>query len=299
MTEEEVKEDIKENMNYIFHNVKESLMLLKKELERFEKKGKKNGKLTQKEEEEKKGVIEMINEMNAEMNKLNAEMNELKLKKKGGKKDGKKGDSESGEVREDDASIETDIVRGHELTEKELKELKRKQKKERLRLLKKKLEKLEKKSKKNGKLTQKEEEVKEMVIEKIDYLESNATPLLQIGTDMEGGKWKIKKDGKTTQEEEEKKGENHPVLSGEPLECGQIPPMRKRSPGAICRKIGFHIWGFVDGKCQEFIRGSCGTKIPGFASKDECQRACGPKKIELKKGQDYKCPTGNPYDCKL
>merc|ERR1711913_64853 len=170
MTEEEVKEDIKENMK----NVKESLVLLKKELERFEKKGKKNGKLTQKEEEEKKGVIEMINEMNAEMNKLNAEMNELKLKKK----DGKKGDSESGEVREDDAGIETGIVRGHErnMTEKELKERKEK-KKERLRQMKKKLEKLEKKSKKNGKLTQKEEEVKEMVIEEIDYLESNATPL--------------------------------------------------------------------------------------------------------------------------
>ena len=164
--EEEIKEEIKE-----------SVMILKKKLERFEKKNKKNGKLTQKEEEEKKGVIEMINE-------LNAEMNDLKLKKKGGKK-------------------------------------------------------------------------------------------------------KSKKDGKTTQEEEEKKGANHPVLSGEPLECGQVPPMRKRSPGAICRKIGFHIWGFVDGKCQEFIRGSCGTKIPGFASKDECQRACGPKKIELKKGQDY------------
>ena len=114
-----------------------------------------------------------------------------------------------------------------------------------------------------------------------------------------GGKKKSKKDGKTTQEEEEKKGANHPVLSGEPLECGQVPPMRKRSPGAICRKIGFHIWGFVDGECQTFMRGSCGTKIPGFASKEKCQRACGPKKIELKKGQDYKCPTGNPYDCKL
>merc|ERR1711913_66697 len=164
--EEEVKEMVIEEIDYLESNAprplqiglletfvsdeelkrkqkKERLRLLKKKLEKLEKKSKKNGKLTQKEEEEKKGVIEMINEMNAEMNKLNAEMNELKLKKKGGKKDGKKGDSESGEVREDDASIETDIVRGHELTEKELKELKRKQKKERLRLLKKKLEKLE------------------------------------------------------------------------------------------------------------------------------------------------------------
>ena len=75
--------------------------------------------------------------------------------------------------------------------------------------------------------------------------------------------------------------------------------MRKRSPGSICNRKGYYVWGFVDGECQTFMRGSCGTKIPGFASKEKCQRACGPKKIELKKGQDYKCPTGNPYDCKL
>ena len=112
-----------------------------------------------------------------------------------------------------------------------------------------------------------------------------------------GGKKKSKKDGKTTQEEEEKKGANHPVLSGEPLECGQVPPMRKRSPGAICRKIGFHIWGFVDGKCQDFMRGVCGAKIPGFASKDECQRACGPKKAS-DGGQDYDSWPG-PLDPKL
>jgi len=243
LTEKEVKEE-----------VKESLMLLKKKLERFEKKSKKNGKLTQKEEEEKKGVIEMINELNAEMNELNAAW--------------------------------------WNMTQKELKG-----KKERLRLMKKKLEKLEKKSKKKkgGKKGDSESgEVREDDIKSSD-IETKIVP----GSDEDGGKKKSKKDGKTTQEEEEKKGANHPVLSGEPLECGQVPPMRKRSPGAICRKIGFHIWGFVDGKCQEFIRGSCGTKIPGFASKDECQRACGPKKIELKKGQDYKCPTGNPYDCKL
>ena len=37
------------------------------------------------------------------------------------------------------------------------------------------------------------------------------------------------------------------------------------------------------------MRGVCGAKIPGFASKDECQRACGPKRplyIE-DGGQDY------------
>merc|ERR1711936_633966 len=59
MTEEELKEWNKEYVG-----------MLKKKLERFEKKSKKNGKLTQKEEEEKKGVIEMINELNAEMNEL-------------------------------------------------------------------------------------------------------------------------------------------------------------------------------------------------------------------------------------
>ena len=234
---------------------------MRKKLEKLEKKSKKNGKLTQKEEEIKEMVIEEIDYL------------------------------ESNAPRPLQIGVLETFVSDEEL--------KRKQKKERLRLLKKKLEKLEKKSKKNGKLTQKEEEVKEMVIEKIDYLESNATPLLQIGTDMEGGKWKIKKDGKTTQDKEEKKGENHPVLSGEPLECGQVPPMRKRSPGAICNRKGYYVWGFVDGECQTFMRGSCGTKIPGFASKEKCQRACGPKEIELKKGQDYKCPTGNPYDCKL
>ena len=42
----------------------------------------------------------------------------------------------------------------------------------------------------------------------------------------------------------------------------------------------------MDGKCQQFIRGVCGAKIPGFASKDECQRACGPKKAS-DGGQDY------------
>merc|ERR1711874_868162 len=214
LTEKEVKEE-----------VKESLMLLKKKLERFEKKSKKNGKLTQKEEEEKKGVIEMINELNAEMNELNAAW--------------------------------------WNMTQKELKG-----KKERLRWMKKKLEKLEKKSKKKkgGKKGDSESgEVREDDIKSSD-IETKIVP----GSDEDGGKKKSKKDGKTTQEEEEKKGANHPVLSGEPLECGQIPPMRKRSPGAICNRRGYYVWGFLDGECQTFMRGSCGTKIPGFASKDEC-----------------------------
>merc|ERR1711913_209420 len=76
------------------------------------------------------------------------------------------------------------------------------------------------------------------------------------------------------------------ILSGEPLECGQKPPPNKTPPGTICIKLGQIIWGFVDGKCQQFIRGVCGAKIPGFASKDECQRACGPKKAS-DGGQDY------------
>ena len=156
--------------------------------------------------------------------------------------------------------------------------------KESVMILKKKLERFEKKNKKNGKLTQKEEEEKKWVIERINELNAEMN---ELKLKKKGGKKKSKKDGKTTQEEEEKKGVDHPVLSGEPLECGQKPPMRKRSPGAICDRRGHYIWGFVDGECQEFMRGSCGTKIPGFASKDECQRACGPKKIELKKGQDY------------
>merc|ERR1711913_58365 len=101
-----------------------------------EKKSKKNGKLTQKEEEVKEMVIEEIDYL------------------------------ESNAPRPLQIGLLETFVSDEEL--------KRKQKKERLRLLKKKLEKLEKKSKKNGKLTQKEEEVKEMVIEKIDYLESNA-----------------------------------------------------------------------------------------------------------------------------
>ena len=82
--------------------------------------------------------------------------------------------------------------------------------------------KLEKKSKKNGKLTQREEEIKEIVIEEKNFLLMNFLHLLPImpardlviedekkplkrGTDKKGGKRKIKKDGKTTQEEEEKK----------------------------------------------------------------------------------------------
>jgi len=80
--------------------------------------------------------------------------------------------------------------------------------------LKKKLEKLEKKSKKNGKLTQREEEIKEIFIEEKNFLLMNFLHLLPMmplkkplkrGTDKKGGKRKIKKDGKTTQEEEEKK----------------------------------------------------------------------------------------------
>ena len=50
----------------------------------------------------------------------------------------------------------------------------------RLRWLKKKLEKLEKKSKKNGKLTQREEEIKEIVIEEKNFLLMNFLHLLPI-----------------------------------------------------------------------------------------------------------------------
>ena len=45
------------------------------------------------------------------------------------------------------------------------------------------------------------------------------------------------------------------------------------------------------------MRGVCGAKIPGFASKEECQRACGPKRplyIE-DGGQDYDRAPG-PLD---
>ena len=95
-----------------------------------------------------------------------------------GKKKGKKGDLESGEVIYD-KEIDSEIVPGAH--ERNMKEKEHKWKIERLIWLKKKLEKLEMKSKKNGKLTQKEEEIKEMVIEEIDYLESNAPRPLQIG----------------------------------------------------------------------------------------------------------------------
>jgi len=117
-----------------------------------------------------------------------------------GKKKGKKGDLESGEVIYDE-EIDTEIVPGRH--ERNMMELRKEWK--RLRQMKKKLEKLEKKSKKNGgKLTQKEEEIKETVIVEIDFLESSTRLRLKwLDKKVEKLEKKIKKNGKLTQREEE------------------------------------------------------------------------------------------------
>ena len=76
-------------------------------------------------------------------------------------------------------------------------------------------------------------------------------------------------------------------VSDEPLKCGQMPPPPPLKKYQRCFPRIVQIWGFVDGKCKGFGINPCGYKIPGFASEEECQKGCGPKKIELKKGQDY------------
>ena len=94
-------------------------------------------------------------------------MTEKEVKKEGNK-EGKKGDSESGED-----------IWGEEMTEEELKEWN----KEYVGMLKKKLERFEKKSKKNGKLTQKEEERKRRIIQRINFIEDFQKSIDVIASD--------------------------------------------------------------------------------------------------------------------